>query len=207
MRLRSSTMKIEKARCRSPARWTAFFPAEPTARLLSSTRISGSSAMRLKIAAGVTGRRRGFARKRELPHLLVAGIVVDLQHRLGVDVADHVLAFAVHAAQRHLAARHDGELVPAEAAGRWNSALGRDVDLTSPVAGADHEQIEQRIALLHEGLERLIALAAVGDAGNLHRMGELALTDQLVKGIELLQRALERQLHKLLVGLRVDLVQ
>src|SRR5262249_46860726 len=39
----SSTTKIENARCRSPARCASCFPAAPTARLLSSTRINCSS--------------------------------------------------------------------------------------------------------------------------------------------------------------------
>src|SRR5207244_6373173 len=45
MRARSSTMKMENARCSRPVRWIIVVPAEPIARLDSSTRMSCSAAI------------------------------------------------------------------------------------------------------------------------------------------------------------------
>src|SRR5262249_47556298 len=124
----------------------------------------------LEIDAGVARRRRGFARERELPHLAIARTVVDLQHRLRVDVADHVLALTVHAAERDLAARHDRQLVPAETTGAGHAALAARLHLAAPVALADHERPESRIALPHKGKEPLVARAAVGHPRDRHFM-------------------------------------
>src|SRR5262245_22079174 len=87
----------------------------------------------LEVNAGIARCGCGFSGEGELPHFAVAGAVVDLQHRLRVDVTNDVLAFAIHAAQRNLAARHDRQLVPAKAASRRHTPLPRDLDLTGPI--------------------------------------------------------------------------
>src|SRR5882757_10112748 len=141
----------------------------------------------LEINAGIAGRCRRFAREGELPHLAVSRAVIDLQHGLRPHVSNDVLALAVHAAECDLAAGHDGELVPTEAASAGHSALAARADLAAPVALADHEGAEGRVALLHEDEESLVAFAAVGDSRDRHMVRIASLGDQLVQPIKLRQ--------------------
>src|SRR5262249_61360289 len=127
-----------------------------------------------EIDAGIAGRGCGFARERVLTHLAVARAVVDFEDGLGIDVANDVLAFAVHAAERDLAAGHDRHFVPAETPGPRDTPFAAHLHLTAPVAFADHERPERRIALLDEGKERAVALAAVGHSRNRHGVRKLA---------------------------------
>src|SRR5689334_18841883 len=143
----------------------------------------------LKINAGVAGRRRGFARERELPHLAISRTVVDLQNGLRPHVPDDVLAFTIHAAQCDLAARHDRKLVPAEAAGARHTPLAACLHLAAPVALADHEGPESREALPHESVKALITRAAVGHSRDRHMMRIAALRDELMQPIKLCKRA------------------
>src|SRR5262245_1269113 len=146
----------------------------------SDTEVAAAVGLALEIHAGVAGRCRGFARECELPHLSVSWTIIDLQHRLRVDVPDDVLALAIHAAEGDFAARHDRQLVPAEAAGAGHAALAARLHLTAPVALADHEGPESRIALPHEGEKSRVTRAAIGHPRDRHLMRIAALYDQLM---------------------------